>query len=74
MYYISEKNLVNRVNRKLVKQDQVLRLFSPNSRWFPTYGRYGRYDMARKAMVPVDLIQEAQYLGLLRAGEVFVEN
>lgn len=68
---VAERALLARVDRALAKSGQSIRRCRPESRAFPSLGRYYTIDLATARVIRkgIDLEQYARELGLLRDDE-----
>lgn len=69
---ITERALVSRINRKLSKKDEALKICSERSRGFGTLGRYYVINTYQNLIVDcgnVDIVELAKDLGCIAAYE-----
>ena len=73
---ISESALFSRINRRLEKEDQALRMTAHSSRWFTDTGRFYIVDLHTNFIITshVDLQQLGRELGVLKANEILQEE
>lgn len=72
---ITERALIQRINRKLGHDNQRLQTTRDTSRWIHDLGRYSIVDLQRNAICAqdVDLQELGKELGVLRAWETVAE-
>jgi len=68
---VSERALIQRINRKLKSEDQLLKVSRENSRSFSTLGRYFIVDIYRNFVIShdIDIVGLARELGALKEYE-----
>ena len=73
---ITERALIQRINRKLAQDDKRLLVSKPSSRWLDTTGRHYLVDVSRNANIDyhVDIEALGRELNVLRDWEQLSEG
>ena len=73
---VTNRALIQRINRALVPQNQVLRARRGSGGWSPDVGDYFTIDLEQKAIARtnLDLVEFARKLGVLDPWETLIEK